>query len=275
MKYTISQFLREFSSDDVCLSYLFKNKCPKCPSKRFYRIKDRPAFICNQGHHIHPLKGTIFEKTRTPLVSWFYVIYLFSVSKNGVAAKEVQRHLGVTYKTAWRMGHQIRKLMKQDPSEVLFGTVEIDELFVGGRRRTSSKRKKVPIYGLIQRGGLAKTFVTDSVNKTTATKILRDHVMYGSNLNTDDATIYRATGRNYNHTFTVHSRFQYVDGDTHTNTIEGSWGQLKRSFHGTYHYVSKRHMQAYVDEFIYRYNHRGDNLLFLMLDSVMQDNSHA
>ena len=119
MNYTIKQFHKDFPNDDACLDYIFKArfgsvKCPKCGKTKFYRIKTRKCFNCACGYQIHPVSGTIFHKSDTKLTDWFFAIYLISNSKNGVSATELQRHLGTTYKTAWRIGSKIRSLMKQD-----------------------------------------------------------------------------------------------------------------------------------------------------------------
>lgn len=231
MRFNLKSFLALYATEDACLEYLlYKRKlghCKVCNSSRLYRVHGRKSFVCYNGHQVYPLKGTIFEKSRTPLNLWFYAIYLFSVSRNGVAATELQRHLGVTYKTAWRIGHLIRKLMSQDNEEVLYGIIEIDEVFIGGYRRSSAKyRKKIKVYGLIQRGGIAKAYVVDGVNKTVSLRILKDNVLYGSEVYTDDSTVYRWIDKFYKHFATIHSKYEFVRGTVHTNTIEGFWSQL-------------------------------------------------
>ena len=143
MKYTVRQFFTDFPDDEACLGYLFNLKyqqghiCPKCQkSAKWYRIKAQRAYSCEWcGHHIHPTVGTPFERSRTSLLLWFYAIYLFTTTRHGVSGKELQRQLGVTYKTAWRMGHEIRKHMAGLDAGVLSGAVEIDETMVGGKRK--------------------------------------------------------------------------------------------------------------------------------------------
>ncbi len=132
MKYSILDFQKDFPTDDVCLDYIFKKKYPN--TKGWYKVKGRKAYANADGKHIHPLKGTIFEKSDTSLIKWFYAIFLFSVSKNGISAKELERQLKVTYKTAWRMATQICKLMEQG-GDKLSGTVEADETYYGGFRK--------------------------------------------------------------------------------------------------------------------------------------------
>ena len=142
-RYTIDTFHLEFPDDDTCLDYMFNlayGNLPACPQcgvvePRYYRVRNRKCYACNDcGYQISPLANTIFHKSETPLTKWFYAIYLFSVGKNGVSAKEIERHLGVTYKTAWRMAKQIRLMMQQGGSP-LSGVVEADETYVGGKTR--------------------------------------------------------------------------------------------------------------------------------------------
>ncbi len=267
MRYTKKQFEAEYPDDDACLESVFQNRfgdlkfCPNCAAEtKFYRIKKRQAYACQWcAYQLHPLADTIFRKTTTPLKDWFYAIYLFSVSKNGVSAKELERHLGVTYKTAWRMCKQIRLLMQQE-GEKLTGTVEVDETYIGGRFPKSKGSKytnKTGVYGITERNGSAKAVVAHGgVNATTAIPFLKAHVEAGSNVMSDESRIYNRVKRDFIHAYVNHSKEQYVRGDVHTNTIEGFWGQLKRSISGTYHCVSPKYLQSYVNEFVFRYNFR-------------------
>lgn len=164
MRYTKKQFEAEYPDEDACLEAVFQNRfgdlkfCPSCAAETsLYRVKKRQCYACQWcGYQLHPLADTIFRKTTTPLKDWFYAIYLFSNSKNGVSAKELERHLGVTYKTAWRMCKQIRLLMQQE-TEALTGEVEVDETYMGGRKRGSkSLQDKQPVFGIVERNGRAK-----------------------------------------------------------------------------------------------------------------------
>lgn len=232
---------------------------------RYYRVRGRKCYACNDcGYQISPLANTIFHKSETPLTKWFYAIYLFSVGKNGVSAKEIERHLGVTYKTAWRMAKQIRLMMQQGGIAPLSGVVEADETYIGGKSlrrpdRGSIFDNKSAIVGIVekQKGiGKVKAFATKSANATNTLPFLRDNILPGSILQTDESRIYSRVKRNFTHEFVNHSKLEYVRSGVHTNTIEGFWGQLKRSLDGTYHCVSPKYLQLYVNEFVYRYNHR-------------------
>lgn len=257
MKYTIKDLKQDFPNDDVCLDYIFAKKYPEV--KGYHRVRNRKCYSHQSTkHQIHPLKDTIFEKSTTPLTLWFHAIFLFASSKNGVSAKELQRQLGVTYKCAWRMAHQIRSLMEQG-GDPLTGVVEVDETYVGGRRKGMAGRGakgKTSIVGLVERGGDVKAYKTENVNATTLTGLVYDNVSREAKVMTDDFGGYNYIQHHNEHKTIAHGRKQYVQGNVHTNTIEGFWSQFKRSVRGTYVHVSKQHIQSYINEFAFRYNLR-------------------
>jgi len=153
MKYTIKHLRAEFGTDKKCLEFVFQAQygkkpiCPQCGNKdRFYLIESRKRFDCSCGFTVSPLSGTIFHKSDTPLTLWFHAIFLFASSKNGVAAKELERQLGVTYKTAWRMAKQIRKLFR-DNGDPMGGIVEVDETYIGGKKK--GKRGRGAVFPLL------------------------------------------------------------------------------------------------------------------------------
>jgi len=274
-KYTISEFHKEFPDEDACLAEMFRRRygglsaCPKCgkPSS-YYKVRDRKCYACQFcGYQLHPLAGTIFHKSATPLKLWFYAIFLFSTSRNGVSAKELQRQLGVTYKTAWRMANQIRALMTDD-NNLLSGTVEIDETYIGGRHKKDfGGKNKVPVLGMVERGGRIKAHKIQARETHIILNSIRKNIARGASLITDQFGVYRKTKlMGYKHEAVNHWRKEYVRGVAHTNTIEGFWGNMKRAMDGTYHVVSPKHLQSYVDEFSFRYNQRGNTTpLFLSL----------
>ncbi len=274
MKITVQDFFKRFPDDDTCLSHIMtlryetKRDCVKCgQATEYYRLTNRPAYSCKLcGHHIYPCAGTPFERTRTPLQLWFYVIYLFTTTRHGVPAKEIQRQLGVTYKTAWRMGHEIRKFMgKTDGDSGLSGQVEIDESYVGGRKHYQSKsgrpgpgHNKTTVFGMVERGGDLMTYVVPNAKNATLFPIVENFVAKGSEISTDEAPGYRSVCKlGYKHDTVNHGREQWVKGKTHTNTIEGFWSHFKCSMRGTHHSISRQHMQKYLVEFEFRFNLRG------------------
>ena len=290
-RYTVMQFNEDFPDEDVCLDYIAAMVYPDFPVMpcracedvtKHHRIKGRKAYSCQKCRtQIYPLAGTIFEKSRTPLRSWFYGMYLMSSTRSGISAKQLERELGVTYKTAWRMFKQIRSLL-DDSSGPLKGTVEIDETFYGGRPRhrqgdvgcnrdeygrfkrgprpRSQPDAKKPIVGMVERDGDVRAFVTDDVKTRTIQPLVDAHVLPESMVYTDEARQYGLLKRTgYEHRRIRHKARVYVDGDVHTNTIEGFWSLLKNGIRGVYHSVGRDYLQTYVNEYAFRYNHRDDD----------------
>lgn len=279
MKYTIKNLKNDFPNDDACLDFIFKNRwpkgltCPNCEKKDFYHVKGRKSYACKCGYQVSPTEGTIFHKSSTPLTLWFHAIFLMSQAKNGVAAKELERQLGVTYKCAWRMARQIRLLMSDDDGPLGDNEiVELDETYVGGKakgKRGRGAAKKTPVFGAVERNGKLKTKVVLNVRKLTLMPLIKDMVADNSVIVTDESNSYNDVKKvGHLHESINHSKGQYVDRDVHTNTIEGFWSQFKRSVHGTYHSVSRKHLQLYLDEFSFRYSHRkSDNALPVLIFS--------
>ncbi len=290
---TIQDLFKRFPDQDTCLNHLMHLRygesldCPKCGKHgKFSRIKKMPAFACQWcGHHIHPMAGTPFENSRTPLQKWFYAIYLFTTTRHGVPAKELQRQLGVTYKCAWRMGHEIRKYMgKVDGDSGLSGHVEVDETFVGGKPRKRKKNtifspmagrpgpdsNKTVIFGMVERGGDVITRVVPDAKIKTLHPIITKFVAKGSVMSSDEWRSYKSLKKlGYAHDTVNHSTGEYVRGEVHTNTIEGFWSHFKNSVRGTHKSVSRKHMMNYLHEFEFRFNLRRD-VSSSMFDRLIQ-----
>ncbi|MGD9850032.1 MAG: IS1595 family transposase [Nitrospirales bacterium] len=269
MAYTVQEFFKHFPTDESCLLHLMKVRfgeslnCPKCQKHgRFSKLKDMPAFACAWcGHHIHPMAGTPFQASHTPLQKWFYAMYLFTTSRHGVPAKELQRQLGVTYKTAWRMGHEIRKYMgKIDGNAPLNGTVEADETYIGGKRpgkRGRGASGKTVVFGMLEREGNVMTHVVPDVKRKTLHPHLEAHIEKGSTIHTDELPSYETIkDKGYTHETVNHGAGQYVQNGVHVNGLEGFWSQIKRSIKGTHVHISKQHTAKYLGEFEFRYNLR-------------------
>lgn len=280
-QFTVQQFFKRFPDDETCLKHLFETKygktmdCPKCGKHgRFSKLTGMPAFQCSWcAYRIHPMVGTPFEKSRTPLQKWFYAMYLFTTSRHGVPAKELERQLGVTYKCAWRMGHEIRKYLgKVDGDGPLFGHVEADETYVGGKKRGGKPGRgtnKAIVIGVAQRDGSVITKVVENVSASTLHKNIWENVVPNSRVSTDEFTGYRGISRlGYKHETVNHSREEWARGDVHTNNLETFWSRLKNSIRGTHVHVSKKHLQKYLVEFEFRYNMRGDQAR-LMFDRLL------
>lgn len=276
MRYTFKDFKAEYPDDQACLKSVLENRygdtCPRCGivGVKWHPITGRKAFVCSEcDRHIYPLAETIFRKSETSLWNWFYAIFQFSVSKNGVSAKELERTLGLTYKTAWRMAKQIRLLMQQD-SEKLVGIVEADETYIGGRRKPYDRRgdNKIPVAGVVEKRGRMKAIaLSEKASDSNVMPFLLRSVEPLSVLHTDKSLIYRnATKDGFKHRSVNHGVGHYVENGIHTNNIEGFWSILKRSLRGTYIHVSPEYLQSYVDEFVFRHNHRDVAICPLLLE---------
>jgi transposase-like protein len=280
--YSLMEFMREFPTDAACLDWLWRNRyshdgihatCPKCEQTREFArygtTQQRQSWTCmGCGHHLHPTAGTIFHKSSTSLHLWFYAMYLMTSTRCGISAKQLERELGVTYKTAWRMAHLIRtQLMAQDSEPFKGDTpIEIDEAYIGGRRKgTASGRPdpnnthKTPVFGMVQRRGRVAAMAVRSVKSDTLLPLVVERILPASTVYSDEFRGYDALGtspRGYVHDRIKHSERVYVSGDVHTNTIEGFWSLVKNGIGGVYHSVSRKHLQGYLNEYVWRYNMR-------------------
>lgn len=279
LRYTVNDFNRDFPDDDTCLRHIAEQQwpngiaeCPKCQKQRkHHRVKGRTAWACDYcGNHIYPLAGTIFEKSTTSLRLWFYAMYLMGSTRCGISAKQIQRELGVTYKTAWRMFRQIRTLLAEDV-KLEGSSVEMDETYMGGKRKgikgraPASSLKKRCVVGIAERnGGRVCAMVATDATRKTLHGIAKERILPESTVFTDEWQAYRGLeAAGYEHRRINHSAGVYVMGDIHTNTIEGFWSLVKRGIGGVYHAVGAKYLQTYLDEYTYRYNRRHmGNLIF-------------
>lgn len=270
MKFTVKDFFRRFPDDDACLQAVMDAQCDdgRMPcvackrNARWYRLTARKAFTCQFcGHHYYPCAGTIFQDSRTSLQSWLFAMYLFTTTRHGVPAKELQRQLGVTYKTAWRMGMKIRELLAELEPTYLSGHVEIDETLVGGVAEGSGhdgwRAKKTIIMGMMERGGNVITRVIPDTKGSSLLPVIVAKVQHGSRISTDEWKAYQPLGfYGYKHGTVKHRLKEYVRGDDHVNSIEALWARLKVSIRGTHVHVSSKWMHRYVAEFTTRFNMR-------------------
>jgi transposase-like protein/predicted RNA-binding Zn-ribbon protein involved in translation (DUF1610 family) len=286
------EFMQQFADDDACLDYLWCTRyapdgehalCPKCDTTRVFRkyamAKRATSWTCTAcGHHLHPTAGTIFHKSSTSLHLWFYAMYLMVSTRCGISAKQLEREIGVTYKTAWRMFHLIRnQLMTQDDDQ-LSGDVEMDETYVGGKPRkrevremartglgpmqagqAAARAKKTTVFGMVQRGGNVSAYVVPTKFQESAFVHIETRVLSEASVYTDEAPAYIPLGeKGYHHRRIHHAAKVYVEGDVHTNTIEGFWSLVKRGIGGSHHAVSAKFLQGYLNEYAWRYNRRDD-----------------
>lgn len=278
-EFSVREFFQRFPDDDACLAHIMQVRfggtrfdCPKCGTvdATFHKLAKRRTYVCAScGYHVNPTANTILHDTRTPLVSWFYAMYLFCTTRHGVSGKELQRQLGVTYKTAYRIGQQIRDLTAKAQSfdALLAGHVELDEAYVGGRRSGGKRGRGAPgktiVMGLASRDGQMKAVVIPDVKKDTLRNVVLDNVEPGSVVSTDELYSYNLlTGDGFTHGAVKHGQkeyahYDYRSGETfHVNTVEGFWRLFKASIRSTHVQISSKHMQRYLSEFTFRASNR-------------------
>ncbi len=280
-KFNLAQFLKKYNNDDACLKEIYKLRfpkgvdCPKCEKhKKFTRVKSRLVYQCSCGYQISPLAGTIFEKSTTPLQYWFYAMFVMSNTRSGVSAMALKRELGVTYKTAWRMMKQVRILMAET-GEPLRGTVEVDETFIGGKGKNRKRKwiqgidNKEVLMGMVERGGKVYIKHVPNTGKWTLINQIKENIDPEARIITDEWPAYKGLPKHgYFHDSVKHNSLEFVKGDIHTQNIENVWSHLKRGITGVYRFVSAKYLQAYADEYAFRYNHRKENMFEALLAQV-------
>lgn len=269
-KYTLLDFEKQFPNDDVCLKWLknylypdgiFCETCQKITNH--YRVASRKSFSCQFcGNHVHPTADTIYHKSSTPLRLWFYAVYLMAFTRCGISAKQLERELRVTYKTAWRMFKQIRSMLAEDDT-ILSNAIEVDETYVGapkaGKRGRGAGNKTI-VAGAVERQGSVKTKVVPNVKRDTLFNFINDNVEPDTTIYTDELKSYNSLKyQGYDHKQVNHGAKLYVIGDAHTNSIEGFWSLTKGGLRGVYRgRVMPRYLQTYFNEFAFRCNRRFD-----------------
>jgi transposase-like protein len=289
--YSLHEFLREFPDDESCLEWLWRERhsedgehahCPKCEKltrfRRYATRQQRQSWTCTAcGHHVHPTAGTIFAKSSRPLTDWFYVMYLVSSSRCGVAAKQVERELGCNYRTAWRMLNKVRnELMCQDDEKPVSGEVEFDETFMGGGlrnkdrrkaaaerpegKRVYAKRQRPVVVAAVERKGRIRATVVDDSRPSTLLPLVAEYVLPGSLIFTDEYWVYeRLDTKVYGHKRIRHKERVYVEGDVHTQTADGFFGHFKTDIRGTHHSISRKWLLGYLNEWVWKWNRRDDD----------------
>ncbi|MGI8940514.1 MAG: IS1595 family transposase [Actinomycetota bacterium] len=295
--YSLMEFMRDFPDDATCLDWLWRTRysedgvhadCDKCATVRtFHRVQSRPLYSCAKcGKAIHPTAGTVYHKSSTSLHLWFYAMYLITSTRCGISAKQLERELGVTYKTAWRMFNLIRNDLMEQDDEPLASKVEMDETYIGGKPRgrevavhsraglgpmqagqAAGRAKKTAVFGMVERGGKVAAHVVPDHFQEEAFGYIETRVLSDALIYTDEAAAYKPLkSKGYDHKRIHHAAKVYVDGDVHTNTIEGFWSLVKNGIRGTYHSVSRKWLQGYLNEYAWRYNARQDGrVMFLTL----------
>ena len=263
-----------YHSEDACREYLEHLRwpdglpCLRCGSISISRISTRNQLDCNDcRYRFSVTTGTIFHDTHLPIWKWFLAAYTIIESKKGISANQIKRELGVSYKTAWYLCHRIRAAMTETYPFKLRGIVEIDETFVGGRTEGKGhgyKGNKAVVVGAIQREGKIVLQVAPDRSRKTLHGFAAENIADEAEaIHTDDWRPYRGIGdEDTRHETVNHSAKEYVRGDVHTNSIENVWSLLKRSIMGSYHQISVKHLDAYLDELEWRFNNRDNPYLF-------------
>lgn len=282
MKYGLKQLRKDFPNDKACLQFAFDTlHSRECSCGGQYALRlDRKQFQCSKCRFaISPLANTIFEKSSTPLTLWWHALWVFSNAKSGISAKEMERQLAVTYKTAWRILSQIRKALKQDGK--LSGDVEMDTAYFGGRKNagknnenlSNAMKAKSVVMGAIERGGKARLMIVpDSTAKTHGDFLAEVVDPRGTRLMTDNTNRLDKVALGFNRLTVDHSKGEYVKGDVYANTIDAFWSHIKRSVSGTHKVVSKKHLQEYLDAFVFHRNnaYSDKERFFVLLESVLR-----
>lgn len=282
---SVYDFFKRFPDEKSARQYLENQRwangifCPKCKSTKIGRHgKNLHWHRCGKCKTAFNVKTcTIFERSKIPLNKWLFAFYLIMTARKGVSSLQISKELGITQKSAWLLEHKIRKAMATKKDDyILKGIVECDETFFGGKKRNKHRDEnfipgrgtvgKKPVFGMVERNGRVKTTVVDRTNRDTLQPIVRENIQKGSTICTDEWKSYIGLQGDYEHLTVNHKRFQFKDGKASTNTIESVWAILKRGYHGTFHWMSFKHLQRYLDEFDFRYNE--GNVKFSTMERV-------
>jgi len=280
MEMNLADLVEQFGSNDRCRDYLETLRwpegveCAKCGCKSVSRIKTRKQFDCNKcRNRFSVLAGTVFQDSKLPLWKWFAAVYLMCESKKGISALQLKRMLKIgSYETAWHLCHRVRSAMEDQDAGMLGGVVEADETYIGGKVKAKTKRdaararlsNKSIVAGAIERGGKLRLRVVPNAEQDTPQGFLQDVVRDDAQaVYTDSHRSYRGVGdEDTVHDWVNHAADEWVRGKMHTNTVESAWSLLDGAILGSYQKLSRKHLQAYCDEFAFRFNNRTNPHLF-------------
>jgi len=275
IRMSLPELITRFDSEDKCRAYLERLRwpegptCPKCQGKDTARIGGRESVIRCKGcdAQFTVTAGTVFNDSHLPLSKWFMATFILCESKKGVSALQLKRILGIGgYKTAWYLCHRIRSAMQETHKELLRGIVEIDETYIGGKPRINRPRhEKQVVIGIRVRGGELRLIRAKEATSKAIRQIVQENVSQDVEvIITDESAIYPWAFQNQHKDVhkTIQHKSVYVVGDVHTNTVESAFSLLKRGIVGTWHKMSVKHLPAYLDEMVFRFNRRKSDTLF-------------
>lgn len=277
---TILDLAQRFPNEKACHQYLAAQRwdtgeiiCPRnqCGHGECYVFSDGIRYKCKKCNAIFTAKtGTFMEGSKLPTIKWIFAMFLV-LHKKGVSSVQLAKDIGVTQKSAWFMLHRLRWAFSNEKKRSLEGTVEIDETFMGGKNRNRHYTKRVkykevtgraypdktPVFGMYERGSrTVRAMVVSRGQFKNLDRIITHHVWPGSTLMTDDWNGYKEIDKMYDRHTVEHHKWIYADGNITTNRIENFWSHLKRGMHGTYIHVTPKHLNKYVQEFVFRFNNR-------------------
>jgi len=278
----LCELMERFGDEQSCRDYLEHLRwprgveCPKCKGKKISSILKRDQYNCDNEscrYQFSVTADTQFHDTHLPLFKWFLATFLICQSRKGMSANQLKRMLRINYRTAWYLCHRIRDAMQATDRQPLGGIVEVAETFVGGRQRGHQHKvghpecKKQVVIGIRQRGGELRFFHAQDVKSGTLAKYIKENISQDVDvIMTDEFGGYPSAiakaGVLAEHKTVKHKAGVYVDGDTYTNTVESAFSLLKRGIVGTWHRVSAKHLQAYLNEMCFRFDNRKNPYLF-------------
>jgi transposase-like protein len=282
MVQNLKDLMAKFSDEQACRNFLAQQRwngnpvCPYCGSGKYYNIENGKRFKCGNSECYKKYSvtvGTVFHASNIPLTTWFPAMYIISAHKKGISSIQLSKDLGVTQKTAWFMLHRIRESLKDKDSDLLKGTIEVDESYMGRKlasdykgytdeqvaeimknKARGAQKSKGAVMGLAQRDGKVKIKVFNEISGEVAKNYIKENVELGANVYTDSSSLYRTGLDEYKRDAVNHGRKEFARDGVHVNTMESFFGMFKRGYYGIYHFMSYKHLQRYCDEFAYRRN---------------------
>ena len=273
---SLVDLMEYFSTEQKCIEYLERIRwggkvvSPFDDTSKVYKCSN--GYWCKNTNKTFNVRiGTIFENTKIPLRKWFVAIWLITSHKKGISSIQLSKDIRVTQKTGWFMLQRIRKCFESQNHSILRNEVEVDETYIGGKEKNKnqqsptktkgtqgrSTKTKIPVIGMVERKGKLVSHIIGDAKSSTLTHAIIEAVERNSTVFTDEWKGYGMIGEMYVHLSVKHKENEFVRGNAYTNTIENFWGLLKRGLFGIYHNTSRKYLQKYIDEFVFRYNTRG------------------